>query len=87
MISLLDYSACVVSVTCADKDIDIKNDGSVPNCEADEKSQDGYDPETYHGAPVAVQVVSRRLEEENVLEYTTILDDALKAVESSKLPN
>jgi len=80
----LDYSFCVVPVTFADKDIDFKNEAYIPICDLDKISQDEYDPELYHGAPVAVQVVGRRLQEEKVLEYATILDDALKAVE---LPN
>jgi amidase len=87
MINLLDYSACVVPVTFVDKEIDIKNEAFVPTCEKDKECQDGYDPELYHGAPVSVQVVGRRLQEEKVLEYAAILDDALKAQDSSKLPN
>jgi amidase len=87
MINLLDYSACVVPVTFANQEVDVKNDSYIPTCELDKKCQDAYDPEIYHGAPVSVQVVGRRLQEEKVLEYATILDEALKAVESSKLPN
>ena len=36
------------------------------------------DPELYHGGPVALQLVGRRLREEDVLEMAEILETALK---------
>jgi amidase len=44
----------------------------------DERIQADYDADFYHGAPVALQCVGRRLEEEKVLEMTTIIAQALK---------
>jgi Asp-tRNA(Asn)/Glu-tRNA(Gln) amidotransferase A subunit family amidase len=35
------------------------------------------DPETYHGGPVAVQIVGRRLREEQVLEMAETVSLAL----------
>ena len=35
------------------------------------------DPEFYHGAPVALQIVGRRLEEEKVLEMCEVIDSCL----------
>jgi amidase len=40
--------------------------------------QADYDPEFYDGAPVALQCVGRRLEDEKVLEMVGIISDALK---------
>jgi len=44
----------------------------------DEKLQADYDPLFYHGTPVALQCVGRRLEEEKVLEMTDIIAKALE---------
>lgn len=87
MINLLDYSACVVPVTFADKEIDVKDESYQPTCDLDRGCWDSYDPELFHGAPVAVQVVARRLQEEKVITLAEIVDEALKMAESSKLPN
>ena len=35
--------------------------------EIDAKSQVGYDPDFYHGAPTSLQLVGKRLEEEKAL--------------------
>jgi len=87
MINLLDYSACVVPVTHADKEIDVKDEAYVPTCDKDRECWESYDADLYDGAPVSVQVVARRLQEEKVLTYADIIDEALKTAESSKLPN
>lgn len=47
--------------------------------ELDGKIQADYDPEFYHGTPVTLQCVGRRLEDEKVLEMTAIIAEALKA--------
>ena len=44
----------------------------------DGRIQSDYDADFYHGAPVALQVVGRRLEEEKVLEMCEVIADALK---------
>ncbi|CEJ56060.1 Putative Acetamidase [Penicillium brasilianum] len=67
VINLLDFTSVVVPVTFADKKLDAKNDGYQPLSELDATVQAEYDPEAYHGAPVAVQVVGRRLSEERTL--------------------
>ena len=87
MINLLDYSACIVPVIHVDKEIDMKDENYVPTCDKDRECWESYDADLYHGAPVSVQVVARRLQEEKVLTYAEIIDEALKLVESSKLPN
>lgn len=57
----------VVPVTFADKKVDVKKEGYEPLNEMDKEVQEEYDPEAYHGAPVAVQVIGRRLSEEKTL--------------------
>ena len=87
MINLLDYSACVVPVTHANKEVDVKDENYAPTCDKDKECWEAYDADLYDGAPVSVQVVARRLQEEKVLTYPEIVDEALKLVESSKVPN
>lgn len=47
--------------------------------EIDGRIQADYDAEFYHGAPVSLQCVGKRLEEEKVLEMTDLIAQALKA--------
>jgi amidase len=44
----------------------------------DKAIQEDYDPDFYHGAPVALQLIGKRLEEEKVLEMTEVIADLLK---------
>ncbi|KAH9219512.1 amidase signature domain-containing protein [Leptodontidium sp. 2 PMI_412] len=66
-INLLDFTSVVVPVTFADKSIDKKNSAFSPLSDMDRIVQAEYDPEAYHGAPVAVQIVGRRLTEERIM--------------------
>ncbi|ESZ92593.1 acetamidase [Sclerotinia borealis F-4128] len=67
VINLLDFTSVVVPVTFADKGMDLKVQGYKALCEIDGVVQDEYDPEAYDGAPVAVQVIGRRLTEERIM--------------------
>jgi amidase len=66
-INLLDFTSVVVPVTFADKAKDIKKDKYEPLNEMDAAVQAEYDADAYHGAPVAVQVIGKRLSEEKTL--------------------
>ena len=48
-----------------------------PVSKNDRGTQDDYDPELYHGAHVAVQLVGRRLQEEKVLALSEYLGGAI----------
>ncbi|RMJ21271.1 Acetamidase [Aspergillus sp. HF37] len=65
--NMLDLTSVTVPVTFADKALDKKMEGYRAMNEMDAAVQDEYDPEAYHGAPVAVQVIGRRLSEERTL--------------------
>ncbi|KAH7029548.1 Acetamidase [Microdochium trichocladiopsis] len=67
VLNMLDFTSVVVPVGFADKDRDVPNTGYVPVSELDSDVQAEYDPEAYHGAPTAVQVIGRRLSEEKTL--------------------
>ncbi|CAH0023853.1 unnamed protein product [Clonostachys rhizophaga] len=65
--NFLDFSSVAVPVTFADKSIDTKKGDFQPLTDIDKEVQAEYDPEAYHGAPVAIQVIGRRLTEEKVM--------------------
>ena len=64
-------------VTNVDKKIDVVNKSFKPISEQDEDIQKDYDPELYHGAHVAVQLVGRRLQEEKVLALSEYVGEAI----------
>ncbi|GAM89787.1 hypothetical protein ANO11243_078260 [Dothideomycetidae sp. 11243] len=66
-VNTLDYSSAVVPVLKADKALDVVDASYKPVNDDDRKTFEGYSPEIYHGAHVAVQLVGRRLQEEKVL--------------------
>ncbi|KAA6413951.1 MAG: acetamidase [Lasallia pustulata] len=66
-INLLDFTSVVVPVTFADKSVDKKREDYKPLSKIDGVVNGEYDPDAYHGAPVAVQVVGRRLSEERTM--------------------
>ena len=73
----LDYTSCVVPVTNVDKKVDVVNESFKPVSEQDRDTQEDYDPEIYHGAHVAVQLVGRRLQEEKVLALSEYVGGAI----------
>ena len=71
-----------------DKDIDVVDKSFKPISEHDRDIQEDYDPEMYHDAHVAVQLVGRRLQEEKVLalaEYVGRVIHESKDNRSSRL--
>lgn len=78
-VNVVDYPVCTFPVTFADKEVDRRRgEDWKPLNEFDGKLQKDYDPEFYHGTPVALQCVGRRLEDEKVLEMTGVIAEALK---------
>ncbi|GMG48298.1 unnamed protein product [Aspergillus oryzae var. brunneus] len=65
--NVLDYTSVVVPVTYADKAVDHRLADYQPVSDMDKAVYAEYDPEVYHGAPVAVQIIGRRLSEERTL--------------------
>ena len=64
-------------MTKVDKKVDVVNQSFKPVSEQDRDTQDDYDPELYHGAHVAVQLVGRRLQEEKVLALSEYVGRAI----------
>lgn len=75
--NVLDYTSCTIPTTTVDKKVDVVNKSFKPVSEQDRELQEDYDPEIYHGAHVAVQLVGRRLQEEKVLALSEYVGGAI----------
>ncbi|KAF4462408.1 acetamidase [Fusarium albosuccineum] len=75
--NLLDYSAAVIPVTRCDREVDLFDANYAPLGALDKSVWESYDAEVYHGTPVGVQLVCRRLEEEKVLGLATMISKEL----------
>jgi len=67
-------------VTEVDGAIDLYDDKYTPISKEDERTRDNYDGEKYHGTPVGLQIVGRRLEEEKMLAIAQMFEDAIHNV-------
>ncbi|KAL1960109.1 hypothetical protein VTO42DRAFT_281 [Malbranchea cinnamomea] len=77
-VNTLDYTSVVFPVTKADKSIDVAPSDYTPLSDADKVVYDNYDPEIYHGAPVGLQLVGRRLQEEKMLALAEYISHELQ---------
>ncbi|KAK2810984.1 hypothetical protein FQN50_002577 [Emmonsiellopsis sp. PD_5] len=81
-VNLLDFPACTFPVTYADKSFDPpRGEGWVPLSEKDAMIQADYDAEFYHGGPVSLQLIGKRLEEEKVVEMVEVVANVLSLAE------
>ncbi|KAI9718694.1 MAG: hypothetical protein M1812_003868 [Candelaria pacifica] len=76
-VNILDYTSAVIPITTSNKAIDIVDVNYEPLNEKDRTVWEGYDPEVYDGAYVAVQLVGRRLQEEKVLALAELVGNAI----------
>jgi amidase len=74
--NLLDYPAAVFPVTKVDPRLDEVTDYQPMN-EEDRFVQNLYDPDTYAGAPISLQIVGRRHRDEKVLAALTAIEHAI----------
>ncbi|KAI9831132.1 MAG: hypothetical protein M1819_005220 [Sarea resinae] len=65
--NLLDYPSLVFPHSQVDPTVDVKEDGYKPLNEQDEYNYNLYEPELYRDAPVSLQLVARRYEDEKVI--------------------
>ncbi|CAI4217668.1 unnamed protein product [Parascedosporium putredinis] len=77
-INVLDFTSLVVPVTFADKNVDVFPVDFKPLTKIDSIVQAEYDPDIYHGAPVAVQIIGRRLTEERIMAIAEEVGRLLK---------
>ncbi|KAH6622086.1 amidase signature domain-containing protein [Boeremia exigua] len=72
--NLLDYPGLVFPVCTVDKEQDKWTGDEPPLGELDKDNRELWDPEEFHGAPVGLQLVGRRFEDEKIvgiLEHIT----------------
>ena len=83
----LDFPSCTFPVTSADKTVDTPRDMKAFKqlSEMDGIIQSDYDADFYDGAPVSLQCIGRRLEEEKVLEMVETISGALRQGKTSGL--
>jgi amidase len=90
---MLDYSSSVIPVTAADKEVDKADASRNPLNKIDEWNYNECEPvskmllvnltsadnaDLYHGAPVGLQIVTRKYEEEKAWALAKILSNALR---------
>ncbi|KAJ5548198.1 hypothetical protein N7513_005432 [Penicillium frequentans] len=65
-VNVLDYTSVAIPVTFADKDVDVRP-ANKSAAELEDYIEWDYDAKAYDGAPVGVQLMGRRLQEEKIL--------------------
>ncbi|QKD59933.2 amidase signature domain-containing protein [Fusarium oxysporum Fo47] len=75
--NLTNYTAVVIPTIRADKKIDVFDEGYEPLGDMDRKNWQAY---LYDGAPVGVQIVGRRFEEEKCLAIARIVHAVVQSV-------
>lgn len=68
LFNLLDYSALAFPVTKVDPERDAKDTSYTPKNEFDSWAYEHYDPVKQKDAPVSLQLVAKKLEEEKLLQ-------------------
>ncbi|KLJ11647.1 hypothetical protein EMPG_13187 [Blastomyces silverae] len=79
-VNVLDYSSVVIPVTTADKAVDILDAGYTPLNDTDKAIHDEYDAEIYDCAPVSLQLVGRRFQEEKLIALAEYLGEEVKRI-------
>ena len=77
--NMLDYPGITFPVTVVDQEKDLFVPGYKPTCGIDGEYYNIYKPEKYVDAPVALQLVAPRNEDELVIEGLKLIEKALKA--------
>ncbi|KAI5824202.1 amidase [Schizophyllum commune Tattone D] len=76
---VLDLTTGVFPVTRVNSSVDVVNASFVPLNDADKTNQALYDdPKTWENAPVGLQLIGRRLEEEKIVAMLKVVESALK---------
>lgn len=75
--NLLDYPGVVFPVTTVDPDLDVADVNYAPKNAQDSWIHSLYTPETFADAPVNLQIVGRRQEDEKVLAALVEIERAM----------
>ncbi|GKZ21627.1 hypothetical protein AbraIFM66951_005167 [Aspergillus brasiliensis] len=77
-VNTLDYTSLVFPICQADKHLRSMTQRSEFLSELDQKIYEEYDAEIYHGAPIGLQLIGRRLEEEKIITVAEYLCEKVK---------
>lgn len=77
--NLLDYPSLVFPVGKVDQTRDAKDETYRPRNEQDKFNHDLYDPKVYANAPISLQLVGRRFEDEKVVAICAEIEKVLRA--------
>ncbi|KAH8595639.1 acetamidase [Bisporella sp. PMI_857] len=75
--NMLEYAAVAFPVTTVDVKLDVKDTNYVPKNEKDKFNWDLYEPEAYVNAPVGLQIITRRWEDEKCLAILKEVERAM----------
>jgi amidase len=78
-VNALDLPAAIIPYGVAEPEKDVKTANVEFTSAADETSWNMYEPQKMAGAPIALQIVGRRLSDEQLLEDVSVIDEALNA--------
>jgi len=75
--NLLEYPGVVFPATFVDQKLDVKDTSYVPKNDQDRFNYELYEPEKYIDAPVGLQIVTRRFEDEKCMKILEAVEKAM----------
>lgn len=75
--NLLEYPGAVFPVTSVDQDLDKKDESYVPINDQDGFNYELYSPEKYVDAPISLQLVTRKWEDEKCMKILERVEKAM----------
>jgi len=75
--NLLEYPGVVLPVTFADQELDLNDKSYVPRNKQDRFHWELYEKDRYVEAPVGLQIVTRRFEDEKCLAVLEVVERAM----------
>lgn len=74
---MLEYPGAAFPVSVVDPEIDVKDTTYLPMNGQDKFNHDLYSPEQYVDAPIGLQLVTRRFEDEKCLAILEVIEQAM----------
>jgi amidase len=75
--NLLEYPGAVFPTTFVDQKLDVKDTSYVPKNGQDRSNYELYEPEKYVDAPVGLQIVTRKFEDEKCMKVLEVVEKAM----------
>ena len=74
---MLEYPGAVFPVTHVDQELDKKDESYVPINDQDKFNHELYSPEKYVDAPISLQLVTRKWEDEKCMKILGLIENAM----------